>query len=150
MNIIHTNLVRSGDEYYVTPFGAKIRVGGLKENLLKENQIESGEILLGVRPEHITLAQGPGENAIPVKLEVNEMMGSELHLHVYTEDGTRLIVRVPTIGLTEEQREGMVNGAELYITFEGKVMHFFTADAGKLKTNLLYGPGEEAEASMAN
>ena len=135
MNIIRTNLVRSGDEYYVTPFGAKIRVGGVKENLLKEKQIGSGEILLGVRPEHITLAKGPGENAIPVKLEVNEMMGSELHLHVYTEDGTRLIVRVPTIGLTEEQREGMVNGAELYITFEGKVMHFFDTESEK---NLIY------------
>ena len=56
------------------------------------------------------------------------MMGSELHLHVYTADGTRLIVRVPTINLSTEQRKAMVYGAQLYITFEGKVMYFFDKD----------------------
>ena len=70
------------------------------------------------------------------KLEVNEMMGSELHLHVYTSDETRLIVRVPTINLTAEQRKAMVYGAQLYITFEGKVMHFFDKESTK---NLIYG-----------
>ena len=64
------------------------------------------------------------------------MMGSELHLHVYTEDETRLIVRVPTINLTSEQRGGMVYGAKLYITFEGKVMHFFDKETTK---NLING-----------
>jgi multiple sugar transport system ATP-binding protein len=92
-------------------------------------------VLLGVRPEHIVLADPKDEGAIPVTLEVNEMMGSELHLHVYTEDGTRLIVRIPTIDLTPEQREGMVTGAKLYVTFEGKVMHFFNPETEK---NLLF------------
>ena len=59
------------------------------------------------------------------------MMGSELHLHVYTEDETRLIVRVPTIGLTNEQRKGMTYGSALNITFEGKVMHFFDPETEK-------------------
>jgi multiple sugar transport system ATP-binding protein len=63
-------------------------------------------------------------------------MGSELHLHVYTEDGTRLIVRVPTIGLSLEQRKKMVYGQQLYITFESKVMHFFDKETS---LNLIYG-----------
>ncbi|MBR7082715.1 MAG: hypothetical protein IKI51_01730, partial [Clostridia bacterium] len=50
---------------------------------------------------------------------------SELHLHIYTEDGTRLIVRVPTINLSNEEREALVAGNKVYVTFEGKVMHFF-------------------------
>ena len=53
------------------------------------------------------------------------MMGSELHLHVQTEDGTKMIVRVQTIGLDDEQKRSLVAGATLYVTFEGKVMHFF-------------------------
>ena len=101
-----------------------------------KKDVQGGDVLLGVRPEHIVLADKPGEHAIPVTLEVNEMMGSELHLHVYTEDGTRLIVRIPTIDLNDEQREGMVRGAKLYITFEGKVMHFFDPEK---ETNLIYG-----------
>ena len=63
------------------------------------------------------------------------MMGSELHLHVFTEDGTRWIVRVPTIDLTQEQRASLKNGAQVYITFEGKVMHFFDPETEK---NLIY------------
>ena len=135
MNILKTNLIKEGDKYYVTPFDAKIEVTGHKGKALLEKDIPSGEVLLGVRPEHIVLAKDPGEDTIPVTLEVNEMMGSELHLHVYTEDGTRLIVRVPTIDLEPHQREGLVNGAKLYITFEGKVMHFFDPET---EQNLLY------------
>ena len=135
MNVFHTELVSSADGYYVTPFGARIKVDGDKGDLLREKNVSGGEIILGVRPEHIQLAKGPSPDAIPVKLEVNEMMGSELHLHVYTEDGTRLIVRVPTIDLTTEQRNTLVNGASLYITFTGKVMHFFDKDSER---NLIY------------
>ena len=136
MNLMQTELVQEGGKYFVTPFGAKIEVTGDKAEGLKQKGIGNRKILLGVRPEHIVLADQPGLDAIPCKLEVNEMMGSELHLHVYTADETRLIVRVPTINLTSEQRKAMVYGAQLYITFEGKVMHFFDKDSS---LNLIYG-----------
>ena len=136
MNLINTKLEIVDGKYYVTPFGAKIKVNGEKGKELKDANIPAQEVTLGVRPEHIVLAEKGSESAIPCTLEVNEMMGSELHLHVYTEDGTRLIVRVPTINLTLEQRAELVYGKKLYITFEGKVMHFFGKDSG---LNLIYG-----------
>ena len=130
MNIMTTELVKEGGKYYVTPFGSKIVVDGEKGEMLAKAGAESGEILLGVRPEHIVLSKTK-ENAIRCTLEVNEMMGSELHLHVFTEDGTRLIVRVPTIDLTAEERAGLVRGKKLFISFEGKVMHFFDKESQK-------------------
>lgn len=133
MNMIKTQLVKNGDEYFVTPFGAKIPVDGEKKAMLAQNGVGSSDIVLGVRPEHITLADAPSEKSIPCTLEVNEMMGSELHLHVFTEDGTRLIVRVPTINLTNEVRNSLVSGAKLNVTFTGKVMHFFDPET---KNNL--------------
>ena len=136
MNMIDTELVREGDQYFVKPFGAKIEVTGGKKDELAQKGIASRQIKLGVRPEHMVLAQQGGEGTIPCKLEVNEMMGSELHLHVYTDDGTRLIVRVPTINLSMEQRKQLTYGAQLYITFEGKVMHFFDQES---ELNLIYG-----------
>ena len=135
MNIVRTQLVKENGKYFVTPCGAKIEVTGEKGELLAEKNIAAGEVLLGVRPEHMLLAFEPKADAMAARLEVNEMMGSELHLHVYTEDGARWIVRVPTIDLTAEQRKSLVNGAQLYITFEGKVMHFFDP---KTEKNLLY------------
>ena len=135
MNVMKTELVREGNKYYVTPFGSRIEVTGEKGRLLAEKGIDSREILLGVRPEHMVLKKEGGASAIPCVLEVNEMMGSELHLHVYTEDETRLIVRVPTIDLSDEDRENLVQGHQLYVGFEGKVMHFFDPESEK---NLIF------------
>ncbi len=134
MNIMSTSLVKENGKYYVTPFGSKIEVDGEKGRMMSQNNIAAQELILGVRPEHIKLAKN-GEG-IPCTMEVNEMMGSELHLHVYTEDGTRIIVRVPTLDLTEEERASLVSGKKLNITFEGKVMHFFDKDT---EQNILFG-----------
>ena len=125
MNIMRTELTREGGKYFVKPFGVKLEVDGAKGEALAAKHAETGEVILGVRPEHIVLTKAGEPGAIPCTVEVNEMMGSELHLHVVTEDGTRLIVRVPTIDLEGNERENMVNGHKLYITFRGKVMHFF-------------------------
>ncbi len=125
MNTFKTNLVRQGNKYYVTPYGAMIEVTGKKAEMLLERNIGSQEIVLGVRPEHLTLSANGDPSAIPCKITVNEMMGSELHLHVVEDNGDKLIVRVPTIVLDDEQRKSMVYGSTIYVTFEGKVMHFF-------------------------
>ena len=134
MNIFKTELVCEGGKYFVKPFGAKIEVTGKKSEMLKSNGIDSREVLLGVRPEHLTLTDANDPAAIPCTIQVNEMMGSELHLHVNTEDGTRLIVRIPTVTLSDEQRRNMAYGKTIYVTFEGKVMHFFDP---KSEQNLL-------------
>ena len=131
MNILSTTLACENGRYSVRPFGANIAVDGLKGEALKERNISTREILLGIRPEHISLRKEAGPDTIPCTLEVNEMMGSELHLHVYTEDGTRLIVRVPTVDLSMEERNALVYGAKLYLSFEGKVMHFFDPETNE-------------------
>ena len=126
MNMFETQLVREGDKYFVTPYGAKIEVTGKKAQMLLEKGIGSQKIILGVRPEHVTLAKAGDPDAIACTIRVNEMMGSELHLHVNADaNGDKLIVRIPTVTLEDEERKGMVYGAELNVTFEGKVMHFF-------------------------
>ena len=63
------------------------------------------------------------------------MMGSELHLHVLTDNGDKLIVRIPTVSLTDDQRRSLVQGTTIYVTFEGKVMHFFDEESQK---NILF------------
>ena len=130
MNTFKCNLVREGDKYFVTPYGAKIEVTGKKADMLLEKNVQSQEIVLGVRPEHVTKADKNDPAAICCTIRVNEMMGSELHLHVEEDNGDRLIVRIPTITLEDDERKAMVYGSKLHITFEGKVMHFFDAETG--------------------
>ena len=143
MNIFKTNLIFEDGQYYVTPFGAKILVSGEKAQLLKDRGIESREILLGVRPEHLVLAKEKGVNTISASLEVNEMMGSENHLHLNAFDSNvelskqepnKVILRVPTLNLSQEEKESLVPGKEIYFTFSSKVMHFFDPET---ENNLL-------------
>ena len=128
MNTFKTDLICEGGKYFVTPYGAKMEVTGKKGEMLAAKGAQSGEILLGVRPEHMTLSTKDDPAAIPCKITVNEMMGSELHLHVVTDNGDKLIVRIPTVTLEDDQRKSLVFGNTIYVTFEGKVMHFFDAE----------------------
>ncbi len=128
MNTFKTQLVRENGKYYVTPYGAKIEVSGKKAEQLAERGVDTQEIILGVRPEHIILADSSDPAAIPCKIVVNEMMGSELHIHAVEDNGDKLIVRIPTIRLTDEERKSLVYGTTIYVTFESKVMHFFNKD----------------------
>ncbi len=135
MNIVRTNLLLENGKYYVTPFGAKIEVDGENGRLLKEKNVTPGEVVLGVRPEHIELANAPAANTINGSILVNEMMGSELHLHVKVSDDVKMIVRTPTVGLSYEERAQLKNGHPISVTFPGKVMYFFDPETEK---NLLY------------
>lgn len=135
MNIMESEIIVEGGKYFVTPFGSKIEVDGVKGSALAERQIPQMPIYLGVRPEHMFLTSKSDPQAIPCIVQVNEMMGSELHLHVLTEaTGDSLVVRVPTVDLSHEQQAMLVQGARIYVSFEGKVMHFFNKDT---RINLL-------------
>ena len=131
MNTFKTDLICENGKYYVTPYGAKIEITGKKAEMLKEKGISSRSLILGVRPEHFKIAKKDDPSAIPCKITVNEMMGSELHLHVVEDNGDKLIVRIPTISLDDEERNSLVYGATIYVTFEGKVMHFFDEETEK-------------------
>ena len=129
MNIFPTKLVLENGKYYITPYGAKIEVNGQKAEQLRQKGVVSREVLLGIRPEHLTLTDASDPGAIACTVQVSEMMGSELHLHVLTANGDKLIVRVPTITLDDEQRRSMAYGKEIHVTFEAKTMHFFDEES---------------------
>ena len=135
MNTFRTELVRENGKYYVTPLGSRIEVDGETGENLAAKAVDGRSVVLGVRPEHITLSQ-PGPHAIPCTIIVNEMMGSELHIHAETEDGAQLVVRVPTLGLRRQERAKLVNGAKIHVSFPGEVMHLFDPETER---NLIYG-----------
>ena len=137
MNTFNTHLDEKGGKYSVELFGVEIPVTGDKGKALAEKKVESQDILLGVRPEHMTLKVKQDKVSIPVNVEVCEMMGSEIHVHVLTKDNTKIIVRMPTLNMTEEEKAALVQGNEVYLSFESKAMHFFNPEDEK---SLLAGP----------
>ena len=125
MNTIKTRLEREGDKYFVSPFGVKMPIDGDKGKALKAKGVNSLDIILGVRPEHVTLTNSKNPYALPCKILVKEMMGSELHLHVMAGDGEKLVIRVPTVDIAPAQLNALVPGVKIFVTFRSKVMHFF-------------------------
>ena len=137
MNFFHeAKLVKEGAKYFVEVKGCKFEVDGENGKLLAKNGAQPGDVVLGVRPEHMAFSAKAEKNALECELVVSEMMGSELHLHLLCADGSQIVVRVPTVNLTEEERKAAtVPGSKSYITFEGKVMHLFSKETS---TSLLH------------
>ena len=131
MNFLKANLVRGAAGYEVEILGVKLPLNESQNETLARKGVGSQEIILGVRPEHTSVLFENAENAIECTIDVNEMMGSELHLHLSSKNDDKIIVRLPTVDLTQDQRRSLTYGNRLYITFPAKVMHLFDPETEK-------------------
>ncbi len=136
MNFLKADLDCKGEKYSVSLLGAEIPLNDEQNEALKKKNTGQRKIILGVRPEHTTALFEKQQNDIECTILVNEMMGSELHLHLKTENDDNIILRLPTIDLTKERRESLTYGRKMYITFKAKVMHLFDPDT---EQNLIFG-----------
>ena len=125
MNFLKAQLTREANGYSVELLGVKLPLNAEQNAVLSDKGVGSQEIILGVRPEHTAVLFDNTENAIECTINVNEMMGSELHLHLTSKNDDKIIVRLPTVDLTKEQRDSLAYGNKLYITFPAKVMQLF-------------------------
>ena len=135
MNFMDAKLTKKGDTYSVEVLGCTVDMEGEKAELLAKNGADSQNIILGVRPEHMAVKFGEDKNAITGTILVNEMMGSELHLHVNVGLQRNVILRIPTIDLTSEQRNALTAGNKLSFSFTSKVVQIFDPNTEK---SLLY------------
>ncbi len=131
MNFLKANLVKGGSSYYVELLDVKLPLNDEQNAVLAQKGVGSQEIILGVRPEHTTVLFDNAEDAIECTIDVNEMMGSELHLHLRSKNDDKIIVRLPTVDLSKEQRASLSYGNKMYITFPAKVMHLFDPETEK-------------------
>ncbi|MBQ5791983.1 MAG: ABC transporter ATP-binding protein, partial [Clostridia bacterium] len=76
------------------------------------------------------IVDAPNETAIETTVDVSEMMGSEIYLHV-NASGKDVVVRVPTTDLPAEYRAGIPYGTKEYFTFPADLVHLFDAETEK-------------------
>ena len=94
MNFFDAKLVREGMKYFVEVGGYRQELSAEKEERLYNKDVQSQEITLGVRPEHTDVS----DTGVAATVEVAEMMGSSVHLHV-NADGHDVIIIVPTVDM---------------------------------------------------
>ena len=132
MNYFDAKLVKTSDKKYAVELDGKtIVLSDEKQTRLKDNKVEPQDITLGVRPEHIGLF-GEGPDTFKGNVDVSEMMGSSVHLHLNSL-GQDVIVIVQTMDLQGTQREGFKAGQEIAYSFGGNVVHVFNKDGNNLE-----------------
>ena len=123
MNFFDAKLVEEGGKYFVELGGEKVELSEEKEQRLAANGVKSQDVTLGIRPEHTDLK----DSGVAAKVDVSEMMGSSVHLHV-TAEGRDVIIIVPT---TEMLADSYRMGDEVKFSFSGAVAHVFDKETEK-------------------
>jgi len=129
MNFYDAKLVKDGAAYAVELENAHIVLSDEKQTNLAASNVAPQAITLGVRPEHIAL-MGDGAQMIHGTVDVSEMMGSAVHLHV-NACGRDTIIIVQTMDLRGPNRVDYTTGSPIAFTFGGNVVHMFDPKTGK-------------------
>lgn len=125
MNFFKAGITGSKEKPYLSICGTEIPVS--KKVLENINLPEDKNVLLGIRPEHIYIS---GREGIFGEIKVSEMMGSELHVHLVTEDGTKVVVRVPTLELSEKDKSLLLPHNTVNFSLREQALHFFDTETG--------------------
>ncbi len=119
MNYFDARLIKKNGKYAVDAYGEVVVLSDDKQKRLSALDVKEQDVILGVRPDHITLAEKGG---IEGKVDVAELMGASEHLHLRVADKD-VIVIVPTEGADEA-----FNKKTVKITFSGNTCHVFSKD----------------------
>ncbi len=114
-------LIENGGVYAVDLLGKVFALTDAQSKALAAKGVKSGEITAGIRPVHVTL----DDDGIEARVDVSEMMGSELHLHM-TAGGQDVVAVVPTTALEDTTITG---GSTVKFTFQPRLLHLFDAQS---------------------
>ena len=125
MNLFDAELVKEEGKYAVKVGGITVTLSDEKQANLTRNNVAPQSIVLGVRPEHIELTK----EGIDAVVDVSEMMGSTVHLHV-TSMGRDVVLVVSTMNMTGEEVAALTAGTAVKYSFGGHVCHVFNKESG--------------------
>ena len=124
MNFFDAELSKRGGKYVATVQGHDFELTAEKQEALAKMERVPSEIIVGVRPVHIHLA----DDGIDAEVDVSELMGSELHLHV-NSNGKDVVIVVPTTDIDLNAVHG--SHKKVKYSFRPELMHFFNKETEK-------------------
>ena len=124
MNFFDAELSKRGGKYVATVQGHDFELTADKQEALAKMERVPSEIIVGVRPVHIHLA----DDGIDAEVDVSELMGSELHLHV-NSNGKDVVIVVPTTDIDLNAVHG--SHKKVKYSFRPELMHFFNKETEK-------------------
>ena len=116
-------LTKNGDAYSVTVMGHTLPLTAEQNAKLAAAGAESRTVTVGVRPVHVTV----GSEGIDAQIDVSELMGSELHLHM-TAGGRDVVAVVQT---ANHDPNAYARHTAVRFSFEPRLIHLFDPETEK-------------------
>ena len=118
-------LVREGNAVKVKLQNALIELDAEKgKAFIARMDGTTKKVVAGIRPVHIHLAETAGEHTMDGVVDVSEMMGSEIHLHV-NAGGKDVVLVLATTDLPADWRGGIPYGTTIHFSTSGDLIHLF-------------------------
>ena len=150
MNFFDAELVKQDGRYAVVLDGMTVALSDEKQERLAAKGVGGQHVTLGVRPQHVSLQCESG--SVKARMDVFEMMGSEIHLHA-NMNGRDMVIIVPTMDISGDYSDAFTIGKEIDFSFSGSACTCSAPTAGTwssdlrlcensgARTSLLGGPG---------
>ena len=126
MNLFDGELLQKSGKYAVRIGEAEIVLSEDKQKNLADRNTKPQKVIVGARPEHITLDEREG-CMIEGIVDVTEMMGSSVHLHVNVT-GKDCIIIAPRLDLDDGK---LAVGTAVRFTFAPNAVHVFDPNTEK-------------------
>ena len=128
-------LLLENGKYLAEIRGVKFELDEFQQKALKSRNQKPCDIVAGIRPQHISVGKGE----LTAKVEVNELLGSEVNLHARSGED-ELVMVIPTVDLDTD----VSMGAEIRFTTQPKLIQLFDKESGN---NLIWFDPVSAEAN---
>ncbi len=133
MNFFDADLIKKDDKYLVKIMNKTFELSEEKQKLLIKKGVSPKSIIIGVRPENVMLCE---ENCDVINgiLEVSEVMGSEIFLHVIANE-RKIIIKITSPDEMKNYVFDTRSHKPVYFNLDKDRMHLFDKDSGN---NLFY------------
>lgn len=129
MNFFDAELRKENDQYCVSLLGTKIVPGQAKQEILRRNNTKEGKVIVGIRPEHITLSNESSQWSVTGSVDVFEMMGSTIHVHLNV-DNKDIVVILQRMDVQDDS-DVFKNSGKIDFTFKPNMLHLFDKETEK-------------------
>ena len=114
-------LLHEDGRYHAEVRGVRFELSAFQQRALKQNGQAPCDVVVGIRPQHITV----GEGELSAQVEVSEMMGSEYNIHARS-DNDEVVMVIPTVDLETD----VSMGARVNFTTKPDLIQLFDKASG--------------------
>ena len=115
MNMLEGTLIKKDENIGIDLGTSTFELPNWAKEAVKE--AKRSEVVLGIRPEHITITKKHQKNAVEAKVSFLELIGRELHVHLTAGEKTLIAIAKPT--------QRLKVGQKVWLAFDERKIHIF-------------------------